>query len=64
MKTYVAIGLLIPGLAFAYGVSATTEPTIAKMQQCFKAHAQLMDKPALRNLVACWREHGYLMGGR
>jgi len=61
MKKYVAITLLIPGLALAYGASATNEPTIARMERCFKAHAQLMDKSALSNLVACWREHRYLI---
>ncbi len=35
--------------------------TDAELQACFKAHSQLMEKPALRNLYTCWRVHGYLM---
>ncbi len=32
------------------------------MQDCFKKHAQLMDKPAVKNMRDCWRTHGHLMG--
>ena len=38
--------------------------TDAELTACFKAHAQLMEKPALRNLITCWRVHGYLMERR
>ena len=31
------------------------------MQDCFKKHAQMMDKPAVKNERDCWRMHGYLM---
>ena len=55
--------VLIPSvLAGVMLVSATAfAVTDAELQACFKAHSQLMEKPALRNLVSCWREHGYLM---
>ena len=55
--------VLIPSvLAGVMLVSATAfAVTDAELQACFKANSQLMQKPALRNLVSCWREHGYLM---
>lgn len=31
------------------------------MVACAKQHMQLMDKPELRNLRACWKAHGHLM---
>lgn len=31
------------------------------MQDCFSKHAQLMDKPAVKNPRDCWRTHGYIM---
>ncbi len=45
--------MLVSGAAFAV--------TTAELQACFKAHSQLLEKPALRNLYTCWRVHGYLM---
>ncbi len=55
--------VLIPlVLASVMLVSATAfAVTDAEIQACFKAHSQLMEKPALRNLYTCWRVHGYLM---
>ncbi|EQD64997.1 conserved hypothetical protein, secreted [mine drainage metagenome] len=55
--------VLIPlVLASVMLVSATAfAVTDAELQACFKAHSQLMEKPALRNLYTCWRVHGYLM---
>ena len=44
----------------SFGVSAATQSEPA-MQDCFKKHAQLMDKPAVKNMRDCWRMHGYLM---
>lgn len=38
--------------------------TDAEMQACYQAHAQLLQKPSLRNLITCWRVHGYLMQRR
>lgn len=48
-------------LSFVVLVPAAFAATDAEMQACFQAHAQLMQKPALRNLITCWRVHGYLM---
>lgn len=45
-------------------VPAAFAATDAEMQACYHAHAQLMQKPALRNLITCWRVHGYLMQRR
>ncbi len=53
--------LLLVLLSGAFVTAAAWAVTDAEMQACFKAHAQLMQKPAVRNLVDCWREHGYLM---
>ena len=32
-----------------------------QMDECFRAHATLMDKPAVRNRVNCWMAHRHLM---
>ena len=62
MKTFAPIIVLLAGLISTYGASAATkEPTDAELKACFQAHAQLMEKPALKNPVACWRAHQYLM---
>lgn len=36
----------------------------AHMEKCFREHANLMEKPALRNLNDCWHAHAYLMERR
>jgi len=62
MKRYVAIGLLFAGLASGQVASAAdTASRAAKIDECFRAHAHLMERPALKNVQACWRAHGYLM---
>ncbi|MFY9315390.1 MAG: hypothetical protein WAO95_07500 [Burkholderiales bacterium] len=60
--------LLIASVAFgafstwSYLAFAGQDPSFAeKMDACFRAHAGLMDKPALKNIRACWRAHGYRM---
>ena len=41
---------------------AARDPALtARMEACFRAHAKLMDKPALKNIEACLRTHGYRM---
>lgn len=35
-------------------------PDKEKVTECFRRHAHLMDKPALKNERVCWRAHGYL----
>ncbi len=42
----------------AVSLAAQSEPA---MQDCFKKHAQLMAKPAVKNPRDCWRTHGHLM---
>ena len=44
----------------SFGVSAATQSE-STMQDCFNKHAQMMDKPAVKNMRDCWRMHGYLM---
>ena len=61
MKKYAYTLLLMSSLAVAYGATAASGPSDAELARCFKAHAQQMEKPGLRNWVACWRAHGYLM---
>ncbi len=53
---------LILGVAYAQLASGTASTTLEKrMDDCFRAHAKLMDKPATRNRADCWRAHSYLM---
>ena len=58
MKKPLILSLILSGIILAPVALAVTD---AQMRACYQAHAQLMQKPALRNLVSCWREHGYLM---
>lgn len=58
---FAVIGLLVFGLGSAFAAQAGFRPTAAQMEACFKAHAALMEKPAVRNPEACWRAHGHLM---
>jgi hypothetical protein len=59
MKKTLMISLVISGITLT---SATAfAATDAELKACFQAHSQLMEKPALRNLITCWRVHGYLM---
>jgi len=48
-------------VAFASSAALFAAQSESAMQDCFKKHAQLMDKPALKNPRDCWRTHGYLM---
>jgi hypothetical protein len=56
--------LILPLILSAVVVPAVFAVTDAELQACYQAHAQLLQKPALRNLVSCWRVHGYLMQRR
>lgn len=48
-------------LAFAYpAVSLAAQSETAK-DDCFKKHAQIMSKPAVKNPRDCWSTHGHLM---
>jgi len=48
--------------AFAFAATPLAAQSEAAMQDCFKKHGQLMDKPAVKNMRDCWRTHGHLMG--
>jgi len=61
MKKPLILSLIVSGIVLAPLALAVTD---AEMQACYQAHAQLMEKPALRNLITCWRVHGYLMQRR
>lgn len=63
MKAYLSTVLLLTSLGAAFAASATEDLATAQ-ERCFRAHAQLMEKPAVRNVTACWRAHGYLMNTR
>ena len=58
MKKRLMLSLVLSSIVLVPAVFAATD---AEMQACFQAHAQLLQKPSLRNLVTCWRVHGYLM---
>jgi hypothetical protein len=62
MKTLASILLFAAGLASAHAASAAADLSLAKqMEDCFRQHGHLMDKPAVRNVRACWMAHAYLM---
>lgn len=61
MKKRLMVPLILSSVVLIPAVFAATD---AEMQACYQAHAQLMEKPSLRNLVTCWRVHGYLMQRR
>lgn len=61
MKKSVLTLLALTALGATFAASAT-ENAVDTQKRCFQAHAQLMEKPALKNQAACWRAHGYLMG--
>ena len=59
MKTFLLALVLGTGLLPFYATAA--EATAAPKQACFKAHGQLMGKPALATIQRCWEVHGYKM---
>jgi len=60
MKALLTAATLV--IAFASSAALLAAQNESVMQDCFKKHAQLMDKPAVKNMRDCWRMHGYLMG--
>ena len=60
MKAILTAATLV--IAFASSAALSAAQSESAMQDCFKKHAQLMDKPILKNMRDCWRVHGYLMG--
>ena len=61
MKKRLMLSLVLSSIFLIPAVFAATD---AEMQACYQAHAQLLQKPSLRNLITCWRVHGYLMQRR
>lgn len=61
MKKPLILSLIVSGVVLGPLALAVTDP---EMQACYQAHAQLLQKPSLRNLITCWRVHGYLMQRR
>ena len=62
MKTLLIAFITSIALVSSYGALANAEAAQnAQMQECFRAHGNLMDKPSVKNLIACWRAHGNLM---
>jgi hypothetical protein len=60
MKALVTAATLV--IAIASPVALLAAQSESAMQECFNKHAQLMDKPAVKNPRDCWRMHGHLMG--
>jgi len=58
MKRPLILSLILSGIVLGPVAFAVTD---AELQTCYQAHAQLLQKPSLRNLITCWRVHGYLM---
>jgi hypothetical protein len=59
MKALLAAAVLVIAVTpFAASLAA---PSDSAMRDCFSKHAQLMEKPAVKNLRDCWRTHGYKM---
>lgn len=52
----------VAGTIAAAAVAATSTEDQARMEACFRAHGNLMVKPALMNVRDCWRAHHYKMG--
>lgn len=65
MKTLIFFALGVAAISsatlMAPAQAAPNEPTLQRMQDCFKAHSQLMERPAVRTLQDCWNAHQYLM---
>ena len=61
-KLLPVVATLLVAVAFVQGASAATSASLeARMDDCFRAHGHLMEKPGLRNRLTCWWAHSYLM---
>lgn len=64
MGTIASIALTLSALVHAAADTSTASEQALRskqMDECFLAHAQLMDKPAVKNRVNCWMAHRHLM---
>jgi len=41
------------------GIGRADTSLAKQMEECFRQHGHLMDKPAVRNVRACWMAHAY-----
>lgn len=57
--TVVALGALSTWSYVAFA-DLDSLPT-RSMEECFRAYARLMDKPAVKNVQACWGAHAHRM---
>lgn len=62
LKVVTSIALAALAMVALSGpASAYTSVTDQMKLDCFTAHQQMMDKPAVKNMDACWHAHGYQM---
>lgn len=62
MKSLLIAVTSVMVLALSYSVFAEQDLALAaKMKECFRAHAHLMDKPAVKNERTCWQAHTHLI---
>ena len=59
MKALLTAATLV--IAFGSSAALLAAQSESATQDCFKKHAQLMSKPAVKNPRDCWHTHGYLM---
>lgn len=62
--TIAGIVLTVSAVAHAAtGTSTDSEQALRskQMDECFQAHATLMEKPAVKNRINCWMAHRHLM---
>lgn len=62
MKSLLVAVTSVMVLTLSYSVFAEQDSALAaKKEECFRTHARLMDKPAVKNERTCWQAHAYLM---
>ena len=59
-KKLAPAALVVLAISTIAGTALAMDDEPAKLA-CFQAHHGLMDKPAVQNVEACWRAHGYQM---
>lgn len=60
-KISLIILTLLAALGVVAPVSASDGPSLQQRLDCFQVHGHLMDKPAVKNVEICWRQHHQLM---
>lgn len=54
-------GAVAVAVALGASAAAFAAANEAAMEECFKKHSQMMDKPAVKNVRNCWQTHRHLM---